>query len=304
MKVLVTGTGFVGSHLCDELLRRGHEVKVLIHYDDRKIAHIKDQVEIDRGDIRYMDECLEAVEGVDAVAHLAAVIHVDRSRRFPQLFWETNVQGTMNMLEAARRSDTKFLQMSTCEVLGHIPSGKAAEDFSFKQPRSPYAASKYAAEAYCHSYAYTYNLPVNIARCFNICGPRQKYGGKGAVIPIFINKVLHNQPPTIYGTGEQTRDFTDVRDIVKGLAFLLESDYRGELFHLCSGVERSINDLARLVLNACDSPLEPIHILDRPGELIRSVGDYSKAKKLLNWEPTIAFDQTMKDTVSYYREWI
>jgi len=304
MKILVTGgAGFVGSHLVEELLKRGHEIRVLVHYNTKKIDHLKDDIEIERGDLRFPDECKEAAKGVDAIAHLAALIHVDQSRRYPQMFWETNVKGTLNMLKACREENASFLHMSTCEVLGNIPQRKADEQYPFKQPRSPYAASKYAAECYCHSYHATYENTINIARCFNIFGPRQKYGAKGAVTSIFASQVLNGKPPTIYGNGEQTRDYTDVRDIARGLADMLTSGrIEGELIHLCTGIERSVNELADAVVNISGSNLKPVHIQERPGELMRSVGDNSKAKRLLGWTPQIQFEETISDVISYLRK--
>lgn len=277
MKVLVSGSGgFLGSHVCDELLGRGYEVRAMVHYNTDNLSHLTGQIEIVKADIRFQDECFEACKDVDAIIHTAACIHVDRSRRYPQLFYETNVKGTMNMLEACRQEDAKFVHMSTCEVLGNISQGKADEDYAFKQPCSPYASSKYAAESYCYAYHSTYDLPLNIVRGFNLFGPRQKLGKKGAVIPIFVNKVLQGQPPTIYGSGEQTRDYVDVRDVARGMLSILESKHMGELFHLCTGIEISINILAEKVIEACNAEKTPIHVDARPGELIRSVGDYSR----------------------------
>jgi len=298
MKALVTGAGgFVASHLCEHLLERGHEVKAMTHYGVGNIAHLEGRLEVVRCDIRFPDECMEAAEGVDAVAHLAALIHVDRSRGYPQLFWETNVGGTANMLEAARRHDALFLQMSTCEIIGNIPTGKADESYPFKQPRSPYAASKFAAEAYCHSYHATYGMG-RIARCFNITGPRQKTGVKGAVVPTWMDRVLGGEPPLIYGSGLQIRDYTDVRDIARGLVLMLKSDVaRGELVHLCSGVERTMKSIAFEVVEACDSSLVPVHVEGRPGELMRSVGDNGKALRFLGWRPQIPFETTLRDMV-------
>ena len=302
MLVLVSGgAGLLGSYVCDLLLEKGYEVRAMTHYHTDNLEHIKDKVEIVKADIRFKCECLEASEGVDAIIHTAACIHVDRSRRYPGIFYETNVKGTMNLLEACRKEDAKFVQMSSCEVLGNIPEGKADESFSFKQPLSPYASSKHAAESYCHAYQATYDLPINIIRGFNLCGPRQKLGEKGAVIPRFIDMVLKGHPPIIYGSGEQTRDYVDARDIAKGIVMLLESDYRGELFHLCSGNEISIRELAVKIIETCGELQRPVHIERRPGELMRSVGDYSKAEKLLGWTPSISLDQSLKDTVEYLR---
>ena len=302
MLVLVSGgAGFLGSHICDLLLDKGHEVRAMVHYNTENLGHIKDKIEIVKADIRFKCECLEASEGVDAIIHTAACIHVDRSRRYPSIFYETNVKGTMNMLEACRKEESKFVHMSSCEVLGNIPEGKADESFPFKQPLSPYASSKHAAESYCHAYQATYDLPINIVRGFNLCGPRQKLGEKGAVIPRFIDMVLKGKPPIIYGQGDQTRDYVDARDVAKGIVTLLESDYEGELFHLCSGQEISIRELACKIIETCGVVNRPVHIEGRPGELMRSVGDYGKAERLLGWAPSFTFEQTLKDTVEYLR---
>jgi len=296
MKILVTGAGFIGSHVCEELLNRGHEVTAMVHYNVDKVKHLEDKIKTVRGDIRFIDECSEAVAGMDAVIHLAALIHVDRSRSYPRMFWETNVLGTMNMLEACREADASFTHMSTCEVLGNILEGKADENYPAKHPRSPYAASKYAAEAYCRAYQLTYDMDIKIARGFNITGPRQKRGAKGAVIPIFMDQTLQEKPIYIYGGGQQTRDYTDARDIARGLAMITEhKGLSGELIHLCNGVDYTINHIAELVLEVCDSNIEPIHVDGRPGELMRSIGDNSKAKNVLGWEPLIPLKQTIRD---------
>jgi len=302
VKILVTGAGgFIGSHLCERLLAENHEVRAFIHYNADKIAHL--DVEVIRGDVRFPDECMEVTENLDAVVHLAALIHVDRSSRYPRLFWETNVGGTMNMLEAARKHDLRFLQMSTCEVIGDVPKGKADEQYPASAPQSPYAASKLAAETYCKSYFDTYGIDIRIARCFNIAGPRQKVGSKGAVIPIFVDKILRGKTPLIFGSGNQTRDYTDVRDIVDGLArMLLRRGLRGELIHLCSGIEVSVNQLAHIVLDVCQSDMEPVHVHARPGELMRSVGDNSKALRFLRWKPQTGLDATIADIMEYMRE--
>lgn len=300
MNVLVTGAnGSLGNYLCEELVARGHTVRAMTHYNTHNLARLRDRLEIVKADIRFQDECNEATADCDCIIHLAACIHIDRSRYYPQLFYETNVRGTMNLLEAARRHDCRMVYMSTCEIIGNIPEGKADEEYPFKQPRSPYAASKYAAEAYCHSYHATYDLPVNIVRGFNLCGPRQKIGSKGALIPTFVDLALKGQPPTIYGDGQQIRDYTDVRDIVKGLRLLAESTHQGELFHLCSGIETTVNTIADLIIELTGSNLTPVHGSARPGELLRSVGDNAKAQKLLGWTPEIPLRQTVQDVVSH-----
>jgi UDP-glucose 4-epimerase len=302
MKILVTGAnGNLGNYLCQNLLDRGHSVRALVHYNTHNIERFGNKIEVRKGDIRFEDECFEAAKDCDGIIHLAACINVDRSRFHPRLFYETNVHGTMNILEAARKYDCKVILKSTCEIIGNIPEGKADEEYPFKQPLSPYASSKYAAEAYCFSYHKTYDLKVNIARGFNLCGPRQKIGYKGAVVPIFVDKALSNNPLIIFGDGNQTRDYTDVRDNVRGLALLIESNHRGELFHLCSGNEVSINMVAKTVNKLTGNTKGIIHQNGRPGELRRSVGDNTKAKTMLEWEPTISFEETVQGVIAFQK---
>lgn len=299
--ILITGAnGSVGCYLVRYLAEKGEKIRAMSHYSTNNLEGIKG-IEVVKADIRFADEVYDAMRGCDKVFHLAALVHVDQSRHIPLLFYETNVRGTMNVLDAARRCDASVVHMSSCEVLGNIPEGKAGEDWPFRQPRSPYAASKYAAESYCYAYSATYDLWVNVARGFNLCGPRQKKGEKGAVIPIFVDKVLHGQPPTIYGDGEQVRDYLDVRDLVRGLSSLMDSGLSGETVHFCSGVPVSVNDLARIVCREAGCGLEPVHVEGRPGELMRSVGDFSKASRVLGWVPEIPLARTIRDVVEYHR---
>lgn len=292
--------GNVGSYLVRYLVERGESVRAVTHYATQNLEGVKG-VEVVKADIRFADEVYDAVRGCDRVINLAALIHVDQSRHIPLLFYETNVRGTMNVLDAARRIDASVVHMSSCEVLGNISEGKASEDYPYRYPMSPYAASKASAEAYCYSFKQTYDMRINVARGFNLCGPRQRKGEKGAVIPIFVDKVLHGEAPRIYGDGEQIRDYLDVRDLVRGLCDLMDSELDGELVHFCSGVPVSINELAKLVIEVAGSDLKPIHVEGRPGELLRSVGDYSKAMRLLRWVPTIPLSRTVRDVVEYHR---
>ncbi len=228
-------------------------------------------------------------------------------RLTPENIFEKDYSGKIWCLELSynhnflvERNGKFTFSGNSCEGLGHIAEGKASESFSPRLPRSPYAASKLAAEAYVYSYHATYGLG-KIARCFNITGPRQKSGGKGAVTSIFIDKVLRGEQLKIYGDGLQTRDFTDARDIARGLAEMLERDLDGELIHLCSGVERSVNDVAEAVLRVCKVKQRLVHVAGRPGELRRSVGDNGKARRVLGWSPLISFTRTIQDMVKHRR---
>lgn len=307
MKILVTGgTGFIGSHLVEILLDRGFEVRVLAHLHTFNIEHLSSnpRLEIAKGDIRIPDDCTKAVKGCDLVAHLATLISVDYDIKHPKPFWDTNVGGTFNMLDASLTEDVdRFVYMSSCEILGNIPKGKADENFPIRLPRSPYAASKYAAESYCRNFFSIYGFPVTIIRGFNVFGLRQRPGERGAVIPTLIIRVLQNEPPIIYGDGRQSRDYTYVKDVVHGLAKALNvKGIEGEIIHICSGIERSINEIAGKVIEACGSDIKPVHIKARPGELMRSVGDNTKAKAVLGWKPKYSFEEGLRLTISAYKK--
>lgn len=301
--VLISGAnGSVGSYLCEELLSHGYDVKAMVHYGDQNIAHLRDRLEIVRADFRFADEARDAARGCQQVYHLGALIHVDHSRRVPELYYEANVRGTMNMLEAARAEGADFVYMSSCEIIGDTSTvEKADESYMGRQPMSPYACSKLAAEGYCWAWASTYDLRVNVARGFNLTGPRQRRGEKGAVIPIFVDRVMRNQPPRIYGDGGQVRDYIDVRDLVRGLRLLMESPLRGELVHFCSGEATTIKQLAEMIIEEAGANIFPEYVDARPGELRWSVGCNEKAQRLLGWSPTIPLRQTIRDLIAAWK---
>lgn len=308
MKILVTGgAGFIGSHIVDQLLKSGDTVIVLFDKTRAgKIAHVENEVEWVHGNIKNFKLCQKAVKDVDAVIHLAALINIDHSIQTPLPFYEVNVKGTQNLLEAVKREPSvkKFTYMSTCEVYGNVPKGKANEKAPC-YPRSPYASSKYAAERYCLSYHYTYNKPeITIIRGFNIFGPRQGYVAvRGAVIPIFINKILNNQPIKIFGSGKQTRDYTYVMDVANGIIkATMKMGIGGEIFNIASGKTISIKKIAYNILKLTNSKSEPVYINARAGEMMRSCGDASKANKILNWKINVPFKKGLKETVKYFKK--
>jgi len=307
MSILVIGgCGFIGSHLVEELLERGKEVSVLgCHCRLENLETAKGQFKSIRGDIRDKDVVDRAIDAdVEGILHLAALINVDQSIQSPELFLDTNVIATVNIMEIARRRNIpKLLYMSTCEVYGNIPQGMADEGHP-TNPRSPYAASKFAAERYLLAYSNTYDKPnVVIIRGFNQYGPRQNAGQHGAVIPKFITKLLSGQKIQVHGDGSQTRDYVYVKDTVRGIADAFEKSMpNGEVVNLATGVETSIRDVAVATCKLDGKQPEKYmeFVKDRPGQLIRSCGDYSKAKRLLGWEPTVPFDQGLSLTFDWY----
>lgn len=307
MKVLVTGgAGFIGSHVIERLLSLDHDVVTTIIDIDKpgKVDHLLEEIDFMEGDIRHYDDCVRAVRGVDCIIHLAALINVDHSIQVPLDFYETNVRGTMNLLEAVRNEPSvkKFVYMSTCEVYGNKLEGQLKET-GLCDPRSPYAASKYAAERYCLSYYHTYKKPeITIVRGFNTFGPRQSYGVRGAVIAIFVTNVLNGIAPTIFGSGNQQRDYVPVGDMARGIvSAVLTRDLGGEIINLASGKSISINEIATTVLQLLGSVQKPNYIHSRAGEVMRSCGDPSKAKELLDWEVKKNFLEGLKDTIEYFR---
>lgn len=311
MKVLITGgCGFIGSHVVERFLSAGFDVRVLgLTCKLENVNHLirENKIEFMRGDVANPDVCRKAVRGCDLVSHIAALVSVDHSIEEPRPFWEVNVKGTFNILDAAREEGVqRFHLMSSCEMLGTIDfPHKADENWTQYVPRSPYAASKLSAETYCRSYYITYDFPIVITRGFNVFGPRQRPGARGAMIATFITRVLNNKPPLIHGGGEQTRDWTFVEDIAEGIFRSLNSDkVIGETIHLCSGIDHKVKDAAQLVIDVCgkSSELKPGYENSRPGEMMRSIGDNSKAKRLLNWEPKVSFEDGVRRAVDFFSE--
>lgn len=305
MRFLVTGGGgFLGSHIVEMLLEAGHEVVVLDRVCPGKIRHLMDKVEYVCGDIKCLEDCRRAVRDVEVIIHLAALINVDHSRKEPIEFYEVNTRGTMNILTAALHEPSveKFVYMSTAEVYGS--SDTTLDETSLCDPRSPYAASKYAAERYCLSYYHTYGIPeITVVRGFNMYGPRQAHGGKGAVIAIFTTLALMGRSPIVFGSGEQRRDYVYVEDEARGvIAAATTMGLGGEIINLATGRTVSINEIAKAVLKETGST-EPIEYSEgRPGELLNSRGDASKAKRLLSWEPTVDFREGLHRSVEYFRK--
>lgn len=312
MKILITGgAGFIGSHLCEKYTIEKHTVLCLDNFMNSNLGNIRNLLnyrnfKLVNGDTRDFDLLEKVIHDVEAVIHLAAQIHVDRSILEPKLTYDINVFGTLNVLELARRYDVeKVVHTSTSEVYGSAQYTPMNEQHPLNAPH-PYGASKVAADRMCNAYIQTYGLNVCIMRPFNTFGPRQKDTGYGGVISIFAKHILSDRPPVIYGDGKQTRDYTYVKDLVEAYDLVLKYDKPiREPINFGTGKEIKIIDLARKIIGVCGKQrkIKPVHVAPRPGEVKRLVADYSRAKKLLGWEPKYTLSKGLTEFINWYKNY-
>jgi nucleoside-diphosphate-sugar epimerase len=280
MKILITGAkGFIGSHLAQYLDLKGHELKLIDNFSHPSHNPIK----VDYGDIRYYYDIASSVEWSDIVIHLASQIHVDKSINNPEETIETNVKGTLNILEACRKFNKRLIFASSSEVYGTSQTGLMDESHPLDS-QSPYAASKVAGDRLCHAYFRTYDLPVVILRNFNTFGPFQNDGqdgaSYGAVIGIFTRAALKNKPLKIYGDGRQERDYMYITDCIQGYGLCINNrDLEGHVLNIGSGETITINELANMIVKITNSKSEIIHVAPRAGEVRKLQADITKAKK-------------------------
>lgn len=310
MKILVIGgCGFIGRHLCIRLIERGFQVLSLGRCTHPVMQHIKHpSIAYTRGDVSDRIAIAKAVNECDAVAHYGAMINVDESIQSPRNFFETNVLGTFNVLDAAKTTEIPMLYKSTSEVYGEVAAPDFADEDYRLAPRSPYAASKVAAELYCRSYATTFGMMVAISRGFNTFGPHQSWAQYGAVIPKFIHAVSEGKAPMVFGDGLQTRDYVYVEDIAEADSMIIErlvsgQVRTGEVFNVCTGKEQRIIDIARSVIDLMGAKeLAPASSPPRPGEVRRNVGSFEKIHASLGWSPKVGFAKGLGMTVKWFEE--
>ena len=300
---LVTGgAGFIGSHLVEALVANGEQVQVLDNFSTGRwenLSAVRDRAEVIEGDVRDPQAVRRAINGVEVVAHLAAVVSVERSLQNPQETMDVNTEGTLNFLEAARRVGvSRFLFASSAAVYGDHSELPLREDLPLR-PLSPYAASKVAGEALCHAYRAAYGLPTVILRFFNVYGPRQDpHSPYSGVISIFVGRMLQGLPPIVYGDGLQTRDFVYVGDVVAALIRAGEGDgAAGAVVNIARGEETGVLRLVTLLNQALGTALEPEFAPPRAGEIRRSAGDPRRAQAVLGWQPTVGLAEGLSRLV-------
>ncbi len=308
---LVTGgAGFIGSNLCEALLKKGHKVKCL---DDLSTGK-KENTEIFKddpnytfilGDVKDLDTCMKACEGVSYVMHEAAWGSVPRSIEMPLFYEENNIRGTLNMMEAARQNKVKrFVYASSSSVYGDhpvLPKKEGAEGNLL----SPYALTKRADEEYGKLYHKLYGLNTYGLRYFNVFGRRQDpEGAYAAVIPKFIKLLLNGERPVINGDGQQSRDFTYIENVIEAnlKTCAAPEEAAGDVFNVAYGGREYLIDVYHSLCKALGKDTEPIFGPERAGDIRHSNADISKAKEKLKYDPDYDFDRGIREAIEWYRE--
>jgi len=311
--VLVTGAdGFIGSHLVEELIKREYKVRAFVLYNsfntwgwlDMLPKTIKDKIEVFQGDIRDPYGVKESMKGIDVVYHLAALIAIPYSYHSPDTYVDTNIKGTLNVLQAAKELKTsRILITSTSEVYGTAKYVPIDEMHPF-QGQSPYSATKIGADRLAESFYRSFNMPITIIRPFNTYGPRQS---ARAVIPTIIMQLLSGEKEIKLGSLSPTRDFNYVKDTVNGFIEIAKSDYTiGEEINIASQKEISIGELAQELINQINPDakitIEDQRLRPEKSEVNRLIGSNEKIKKLTNWEPNYSLEKGLEETIKFLKD--
>ena len=301
---LVTGgAGFIGSHLIDALLKKGHDIIVLDNFStgrQQNLDHMANKIRSVKCDISQPGEWQESFKGVDMVFHLAALADIVPSIEKPDNYYQSNVNGTFNVLEACRNHKVKKVIYSASSSCYGIPDKYPTKETAEIRPQYPYALTKYLGEQLVMHWCQVYNLPAVSLRLFNVYGLRSRTSGTyGAVFGVFLAQKLAGKPFTVVGDGTQTRDFTFVSDAIDAIIAAVESDVIGEIINIGSDNTYSVNRLVELLGG------DVVHIPKRPGEPDCTWADISKAKQYLNWQPKVSLEEGVSillENIDYWRE--
>lgn len=307
-RFLVTGgAGFIGSHIVEELVSRRHFVLVLDNFSSGKRENLKrvcGRIDLMAADIRSRQACLKASKGVDFILHQAALRSVPKSLLNPGEYNEVNIQGTLNLLEAAVRNKVKvFVLASSSSIYGDVKAFPEKENF-LPAPISPYALTKLAGEHYCKMFSRHYGLATVSLRYFNVFGPRQSVDDEYAVvIPKFISCMLKDKRPPIYGNGRQSRDFTYIQNVVEAnITAAGKRNLKGEAFNVASGRDYSILQLVGILNRLLGKDIKPVFLKPRPGDVYRTLADLSSSRKALGFNPKIDFIKGLRLTLEHFKE--
>jgi nucleoside-diphosphate-sugar epimerase len=305
---LVTGgAGFIGSNLVEELLVRGHEVRVLDNFSTghrHNLAGLQDEFELVEGDLRSYERVHHAVRGCEVVFHQGALPSVPRSVQDPLTTSEVNIGGTLNVLLNARDEGVRRLVFaSSSSTYGDTP-GFPRREHQTPMPLAPYPVSKLAAEQYCRVFWNVYGLETVGLRYFNVFGRHQDPASQySAVIPRFIFALRDGRSPTIYGSGRQSRDFTHIDNVVAANVLAMNApEAPGAVVNIACGNDHSLNELVEILNRLLDTAIEPVHAPPRPGEVQRSWADISRATQVLGYHPTVDLEQGLRRTLAAYEE--
>jgi len=303
---LVTGgAGFIGSHLAEELVRRGHRVRVadsLVTGRRSNLDHISG-IEFLQGDLADLEFARQSVQDVEFVLHQAAIPSVPRSVKDPITSNRANVDATLNVLVAARDADVRRLVFAgSSSAYGDTPTLPKHEDMP-NRPLSPYALQKVIGEQYLQLFTRLYGFETVSIRYFNVFGPRQDpsspYSG---VISVFATALLEGRAPTIFGDGEQTRDFTYIANVVNGVLRAVEAEgANGEVINVATSGRISLNTLFESMRRLIGADVQPVYAEPRTGDVRDSQADITKAKRILGYEPSVSFEEGLRRTVEWYR---
>lgn len=310
---LVTGgAGFIGSHIVEDLVKRGDQVSVLDNFETGKktnLSSVINRIRLIKGDIRDLKTCHEACRGVDYVLHEAALGSVPRSIEDPLTTHEVNVSGSLNMLLASRENKVRrFIYASSSSIYGDseiLPKVETMEP----RPLSPYALSKCAGETYCRLFFQLFGLETIALRYFNVYGPRQDpHSQYAAVIPLFISSIIEGRSPVIFGDGEQSRDFSYVRDVVQAnlKACAASSDICGGIYNIACNKKTTVNKVYNLIkeklvkTNPSLGRVKPIYRPPRPGDIRDSLADYSLARTRLGFSPEYDIQDGLNLTIRFH----
>ena len=303
MKSIVTGgAGFIGSHLVDQLLNIGHQVVVLDNFSTGRrenLEHVQNKINLVECDLSIKGDWVKYFKGVDWVFHLAALADIVPSIQKPEAYFNVNVNGTYNVIEASKHSGVKKVIYAASSSCYGIPDNYPTSEIANIQPQYPYALTKRIGEELVLHWAQVYQLPAVSCRFFNVYGTRSRTSGTyGAVFGVFLAQKLAKKPMTIVGDGTQTRDFTYVTDVANALVTAAKSDKIGEIYNIGSGKTVSINKLVELLDG------EKLYIPKRPGEPDCTFADISKIKSQLNWAPKVSIEDGVKlvlENIEYWR---
>lgn len=305
--MITGGAGFIGSHIAVALARAGNKVWVLDNFSsgkEKNLKEVKDKVRIIKGDIRNLRLLKKAAKGIDYCLHQAALRSVPKSMLYPQEYNDVNITGTLNVLLAAKENKIKRVVFaSSSSIYGDVNKFPQRES-ALPELISPYAQTKLAGEYWCRVFTKSYKVEAISLRYFNVFGPRQALDDEYAVvIPKFIVSILNNEAPPIYGNGKQSRDFTYIDNVVQAnILAAKKKGAAGMAFNVACGMDIKVIDLAGKINQILGKSVKPKFLPVRTGDVFKTLADISLAKKYLGFKPKVSFEQGLRRTVEWFKE--